>query len=87
MNGVNKKRGEEKSSPYFYFLGWQEPPIGQSAHPHPQADFPFFLFLTILTIIAAITAIKAAQMIIAAILSFSQASILLPPFTAFYLTP
>lgn len=42
--------------PCFYFLEWHEPLIGQSEQPHPQEDFPFFLFRTIEIIIAATTA-------------------------------
>ena len=73
------------ASPYmrilrkYYFLEWQEPPAGQSAHPHPQEDLPFFLFFTILTMIAATTAIKTAQMMIVAMFSPSHASI---PYTS-----
>ena len=63
----------------LYFSEWQKPFPEQPAHPHPQEDFPFFLFFTILTIIAATTAIKTAQMITVAIFSKSQASIFLPP--------
>lgn len=74
----------------IYFLGWQEPLIGHCAQPHPQEDFPFFLFFTMLTIIAVTMAIKTAQIMIAAIFSESQASIFFPPVLPVYfitLTP
>ena len=59
----------------FYSLEWQEPLIGQFAHPQPQEDFPFFLFFTILTIMVATTAISTAQIMIVAAFCESQASI------------
>lgn len=67
-----------------YFSGWQEPLIGHCAHPHPQEDFPFFLFFIILTIIAATTAIRTPQIMIVAIFPESQASIFFPPVPAIY---
>ena len=71
-------------SPKIYDLGWQDPLIGQFAHPHPQEDFPFFLSRTIPTIIAATTAINIAQMITVAIFSPSHASIPIPPVLSEY---
>lgn len=76
---LGRRRSLSCVSLKLYFLGWQEPLIGQSAHPHPQEDFPFFLFFIMLTIIAETTAIKTAQIIIVAMFSVSQASIFLPP--------
>lgn len=63
----------------FYFPVWQESLIGQSAHPHEQEDFPFFLFFIICMIIAATTKIKTAQIIIVAMFSVNQAIIFLSP--------
>lgn len=62
----------------FYFLLRQEPPIGQSEHPHPQ-DEPFFFFFTILTVTAITTARSTAQIIIVAMFSLSQANIYFVP--------
>lgn len=50
--------------PCFYFFKWHEPLIGQFEQPHPQADFPFFLFLTVEIIIAATTATIISEIII-----------------------
>ena len=52
--------------PSFYFLEWHEPLKGQIEQPHPQEDFPFFLFLTVEIIIAATTATIMSEIIIVA---------------------
>lgn len=66
----------KKQAQYFYcaclniyFLGWQEPLIGQFEHPHPQEDFPFFLLRIKFMIMAEITAISTTQIIIVAMFS------------------
>lgn len=52
--------------PCFYFCEWHEPLIGQFEQPHPQEDFPFFLFRTIEIIIAATIATIMSEIIIVA---------------------
>ena len=87
-NDFRAKRGETQEVilrlPKFYFFEWQELLIGQSAHPHPQEDFPFFLLRIIFAIIAETTASKTVQIMMVAIFSESHASIVFPPVQRYY---
>ena len=59
----------------IYFFKLQEPLIGQLEQPHPQEDFPFFLFSTIEIIIAKITKAIISPIIIVAKFSYIHANI------------
>ena len=53
--------------------------MGQSEHPHPQEDFPFFLLRIMPAMMAATTAISTAHIMMVAIFSEIHASIYIPP--------
>lgn len=53
--------------------------MAQPAHPQPQDDFPFLLFLTILAIETATAKINIALTTIVAIFSIIHASMEIPP--------
>ena len=87
---LNRIQGDASlvfASPYmrilrkYYFLEWQEPPAGQSAHPHPQEDLPFFLSLTRPTIIKVTISASTRHIIMVARFCEIHEIIISVPFT------